>query len=172
MINAIHGTLYRFICRFTVKVWLCTPPTPHNTRTAPSRTRNALSTSTVKSTWPVRLGEIWKVNTSCISIDDNVHTPYESLVGEHLSKDCISFFNNYSIYANFVKRHHILHLYRWQQSTLWQVICTSYHNISSLFKLGLTIQPGKQNSCKKNCFPHTIIKLETFDFIINFVWSL
>ena len=51
-INAIQGTLYRFICLFTVNVWLCTPPTQHNTRTAPSNTLSALSTSTVKSTWP------------------------------------------------------------------------------------------------------------------------
>ena len=51
-IKAIHGTLYLVICLFTVKVWLCTPPTQHNTRTAPSNTRKALSTSTVKSTWP------------------------------------------------------------------------------------------------------------------------
>lgn len=52
LINARHGTLYRFICLFTVKVWLCTPPTAQSTKIAPSSTLNARSTSTVKSTWP------------------------------------------------------------------------------------------------------------------------
>ena len=50
--KAMHGTLYLFICLSTVSVWLWTPPTAHSTNTAPSRTRSARSTSTVKSTWP------------------------------------------------------------------------------------------------------------------------
>ena len=52
LINASRGTPYRRICRSTVTLWLCTPPTPHKTNTAPSSTRRARSTSMVKSTWP------------------------------------------------------------------------------------------------------------------------
>mmetsp|Transcript_25455 Transcript_25455/g.83771 ORF Transcript_25455/g.83771 Transcript_25455/m.83771 type:complete len:253 (-) Transcript_25455:337-1095(-) len=52
LIKTTRGTLYRRICRSTVTLWLCTPPTLHSTSTAPSNTRSARSTSIVKSTWP------------------------------------------------------------------------------------------------------------------------
>lgn len=52
LIKATLGTWYLFICLSTVIDWLCTPPTLQRTRIAPSRTRKALSTSIVKSTWP------------------------------------------------------------------------------------------------------------------------
>mmetsp|Transcript_33942 Transcript_33942/g.95515 ORF Transcript_33942/g.95515 Transcript_33942/m.95515 type:complete len:233 (+) Transcript_33942:2722-3420(+) len=67
------GTLYRFICRCTVKVWLCTPATPHSTSTAPSSTRSARSTSMVKSTCPgVSMMLIWwtgSPHTQCVAAD-------------------------------------------------------------------------------------------------------
>lgn len=53
LIKVKNGTLYRFICLFTVTVWHWTPPTAHNTRMAPSRTLSDLSTSIVKSTCPI-----------------------------------------------------------------------------------------------------------------------
>ena len=52
LMNAIRGTLYRFIWRSTVIDCDCTPATAQRTRTAPSSTRSDRSTSTVKSTWP------------------------------------------------------------------------------------------------------------------------
>ena len=36
----------------------CTPATPQNTTTAPSRTRSERSTSIVKSTWPGRVDQV------------------------------------------------------------------------------------------------------------------
>ena len=50
--NATLGTSYLRICLSTVIDWLCTPPTEQRTSTAPSSTRSARSTSTVKSTCP------------------------------------------------------------------------------------------------------------------------
>ena len=50
--KAIRGTLYLVAWRHTVSVCGCTPPTAHNSATAPSRTRKERSTSTVKSTCP------------------------------------------------------------------------------------------------------------------------
>src|SRR3990170_5822274 len=50
--NAILGTWYLLACLQTVSLWCSTPPPDQNTATAPSRTRNDLSTSMVKSTWP------------------------------------------------------------------------------------------------------------------------
>lgn len=47
LMKARRGTLYRRICRSTVIDWLCTPPTAHNTSTAPSSTRSARSTCAV-----------------------------------------------------------------------------------------------------------------------------
>ena len=46
LMKASRGTLYRFIWRSTVRLWLCTPPTLHSTRIAPSSTRKDRSTST------------------------------------------------------------------------------------------------------------------------------
>ena len=52
LMKAMRGTPYRFIWRSTVIDCDCTPATAQSTRTAPSRTRNDRSTSTVKSTCP------------------------------------------------------------------------------------------------------------------------
>ncbi len=58
--NIILGTWYLIICLLTVIVCGCTPPTPHNNKTAPSNTLNALYTYIVKSTWPgVSIRLIW-----------------------------------------------------------------------------------------------------------------
>ncbi len=75
LINARQGTWYLLICLSTVYVWLWTPPTAHRTSTAPSKTRSALSTSTVKSTWPVskwnmKKTQIWRNNKVCWSPKD------------------------------------------------------------------------------------------------------
>ena len=56
----MRGTWYLLAWRHTVSVWGSTPATASNTATAPSRTRNERSTSTVKSTWPgVSMMLIW-----------------------------------------------------------------------------------------------------------------
>jgi hypothetical protein len=52
LMKAMRGTLYLSACRQTVSLWGCTPATPQNTATAPSRTRRLRSTSMVKSTCP------------------------------------------------------------------------------------------------------------------------
>lgn len=52
LIKIILGTLYRDIYLWTVKVYGWTPATPQMSKTPPSKTLNALSTSIVKSTWP------------------------------------------------------------------------------------------------------------------------
>mmetsp|Transcript_17679 Transcript_17679/g.50500 ORF Transcript_17679/g.50500 Transcript_17679/m.50500 type:complete len:215 (-) Transcript_17679:3705-4349(-) len=58
--KATLGTSYRFICRSTVNDCDWTPETPHNTRTPPSKTLKARSTSIVKSTCPgVSMMLIW-----------------------------------------------------------------------------------------------------------------
>ena len=82
LINASLGTSYLLICRSTVIDWLCTPPTLQKTRMAPSRTRKALSTSIVKSTWP---------GVSIILIcnkheKETLHADYKFLNEEHTKK--------------------------------------------------------------------------------------
>ena len=52
LIKTILGTLYFVACLQTVSVCGSTPFWPSNTATAPSKTRNERSTSTVKSTCP------------------------------------------------------------------------------------------------------------------------
>ena len=52
LMNMILGTLYLIICLFTVRVWGCTPATPQISKTPPSKTLRALSTSIVKSICP------------------------------------------------------------------------------------------------------------------------
>ena len=62
---------YLFNCLFTVNVCDWTPPTPHKTRTAPSKTRSARSTSTVKSTWP-KMHQVQERKLSLTRSVDNV----------------------------------------------------------------------------------------------------
>lgn len=67
----ILGTLYLCICLLTVKVCGWTPPTPQRSKTAPSNTLNALSTSIVKSTWPgvsIRL-ILWSFQSKWVAAD-------------------------------------------------------------------------------------------------------
>ena len=48
----MRGTPYLLPWRQTVSDWGSTPATPSKTATAPSKTLNERSTSSVKSTWP------------------------------------------------------------------------------------------------------------------------
>ena len=71
-----RGTWYWFAWRHTVSVCGSTPATASNTATAPSRTRNDRSTSTVKSTWPgVSMMLIWQSRHCAVVAADVIVMP-------------------------------------------------------------------------------------------------